>query len=204
VTTARPTRRRRAEEAVAAEPPVDPAEVGANELGVVPVLMYHQLREDGGSVYDMTEEEYRQELEWLFDNGYRPITTAQLARGEIDVPAGTKPVVLTYDDSTASQAQLTADGELDPATSLGILVEIAASATTTSSRAPRSTSSPARCSGAPPPASRCSRCCTATAWRSATTPTPTRTSQPVRTPRSRTSWPPTSRRHRTWCRTPRW
>lgn len=110
---------------VAAEPLPDPADVGANELGVVPVLMYHQLREDGGSVYDMTEEEYRQELEWLFDNGYRPITTSQLARGEIDVPAGTKPVVLTYDDSTASQAALTDGGELDPTTSLGILVEIA-------------------------------------------------------------------------------
>jgi hypothetical protein len=115
-----------AEEEVAAEPLPDPAEVGANELGVVPVLMYHQLREDGGSVYDMTEEQYRQELEWLFDNGYRPITTSQLARGEIDVPAGTKPVVLTYDDSTTSQATLADDGELDPATSLGILVEIAA------------------------------------------------------------------------------
>lgn len=113
------------EDAAPAGPPVDPAEVGANELGVVPVLMYHQLREDGGSVYDMTAEEFRSELTWLFDNGYRPITTAQLARGEIDVPAGTKPVVLTFDDSTASQAQLTPDGELDPETSLGILVEVA-------------------------------------------------------------------------------
>lgn len=114
------------EEEVAAEPLPDPAEVGANELGVVPVLMYHQLREDGGSVYDMTEAQYRRELEWLFDNGYRPITTSQLARGEIDVPAGARPVVLTYDDSTTSQATLTEDGELDPATSLGMLVEIAA------------------------------------------------------------------------------
>ncbi|MFO7961889.1 MAG: polysaccharide deacetylase family protein [Nitriliruptoraceae bacterium] len=114
------------DEEAAAEPLPDPAEVGANELGVVPVLMYHQLREEGGSVYDMTEAQYRQELEWLFDNGYRPITTSQLARGEIDTPPGTKPVVLTYDDSTSSQATLTDDGELDPATSLGILVEIAA------------------------------------------------------------------------------
>ncbi len=113
------------EDAAPAGPAVDPAEVGANELGVVPVLMYHQLREDGGSVYDMTPEQYRAELTWLFDNGYRPITTAQLARGEIDVPAGTKPVVLTFDDSTSSQARLTDDGDLDPDTSLGILVEIA-------------------------------------------------------------------------------
>jgi hypothetical protein len=113
------------EEAAAAAPDVDPAEVGADELGLVPVLMYHQLREDGGSEYDLTPEEYTAELEWLFDNGYRPITTTQLVRGEIDVPAGTIPVVLTYDDSTASQAQLTADGELEPDTALGILVEVA-------------------------------------------------------------------------------
>jgi len=107
-------------------PPVDPAEVGADELGVVPVLMYHQLREDGGSDYDMTPADYRANLEWLFDNGYRPITTSQFVRGDIDVPAGTSPVVLTYDDSTSSQARLTDDGELDPDTALGILVEIAA------------------------------------------------------------------------------
>jgi hypothetical protein len=113
------------EENEAAAPDVDPAEVGADELGLVPVLMYHQLREDGGSEYDLTPEEYTAELEWLFDNGFRPITTTQLVRGEIDVPAGTTPVVLTYDDSTVSQAQLTDDGELDPDTALGILVEVA-------------------------------------------------------------------------------
>jgi hypothetical protein len=106
-------------------PEVDPAEVGADELGLVPVLMYHQLREDGGGDYDLTPEEFRGELEWLFDNGYRPITTAQLVNGEIDVPAGTTPVVLTFDDSTASQARLTDAGELDPDTALGILVELA-------------------------------------------------------------------------------
>jgi hypothetical protein len=113
------------EETEAAAPDVDPAEVGADELGLVPVLMYHQLNEDGGSEYDLTPEEYTAELEWLFDNGYRPVTTTQLVRGEIDVPAGTTPVVLTYDDSTASQAQLTDDGELAPDTALGILVEVA-------------------------------------------------------------------------------
>jgi hypothetical protein len=109
----------------AAGPAVDPAEVGADELGLVPVLMYHQLREDGGGDYDLTPEEYTAELEWLFDNGYRPITTTQLVRGEIDVPAGTTPVVLTYYDSTRSQAGFTEDGAFDPDTALGILVEVA-------------------------------------------------------------------------------
>jgi hypothetical protein len=108
------------------EPEVDPADVGADELGRVPVLMYHQLSEDGGSEWDMSPEEFRSELEYLFDEGYVPITTRELARGEIDVPAGRTPVVLTFDDSTRSQARLTDDGEIDPESSIGILIEVAA------------------------------------------------------------------------------
>jgi hypothetical protein len=109
----------------AAAPAVDPAEVGADELGLVPVLMYHQLREDGGSEWDMSPEEFRAELVRLFDSGYVPIRTVDLARGEIDIPAGMSPVVLTFDDSTRSQAHLQ-DGELAADTSMGILVEVAA------------------------------------------------------------------------------
>jgi peptidoglycan/xylan/chitin deacetylase (PgdA/CDA1 family) len=105
-------------------PAIDPAEVGADELGLVPVLMYHRLREDG-TEYDNTPDEFREELIWLFDNGYRPIRTIDLVRGEIDVPAGTTPVVLTFDDSTREQAGLTPDGELEPETSMGILIEVA-------------------------------------------------------------------------------
>ncbi|MEU3778885.1 hypothetical protein AB0F11_37925 [Streptomyces sp. NPDC032472] len=43
----------------------NPAEVGANELGQVPVLMYHQLTEDPASVYDRTPADFRAELERL-------------------------------------------------------------------------------------------------------------------------------------------
>lgn len=109
----------------AAGPAVDPAEVGADELGLVPVLMYHQLREDGGSEWDMSPEEFRAELVRLFDSGYVPIRTVDLARGEIDIPAGTSPVVLTFDDSTRSQAWLE-DGELAPDSAMGILADVAA------------------------------------------------------------------------------
>lgn len=107
-------------------PAVDPAEVGADELGLVPVLMYHRLREDGGSDYDLTADEFRGELTWLFENGYSPVTTRDLVRGEFDVPAGRSPVVLTFDDSTSEQAQLTADGELTADSAMGILFEVAA------------------------------------------------------------------------------
>lgn len=98
-----------------------------NELGVIPVLMYHQLLPDGGGDYDLTPAEFRRELERLWREGYRPITASDLASGAIDVPRGTTPVVLTFDDATTSQAALTGSGKLDPATAAGILVEFATS-----------------------------------------------------------------------------
>lgn len=107
------------------EPEVDPAEVGANELGEVPVLMYHRILPDGGSRFDLTPEEFRSELQYLYDNDYRPIRTDQLVSGDIDVPAGTTPVVLTFDDSTREQFAYTEDGEIDPDTAVGILVDFA-------------------------------------------------------------------------------
>jgi hypothetical protein len=104
---------------------IDPAEVGADELGQVPVLMYHQLKEDGGSEWDMSPEEFRAELELLFDAGYVPIRAIDLARGQIDIPAGARPVVLTFDDSTRSQARLDDDGEIADDTKIGILIDVA-------------------------------------------------------------------------------
>lgn len=106
-------------------PAVDPAEVGANELGQVPVIMHHRIIEGGGGEYDRSPEEFRAELQRLYDGGYRPVRTVDLARGEVDVPAGTTPVVLTFDDSTREQFALDADGQVDPDTAIGILLDFA-------------------------------------------------------------------------------
>ncbi len=108
-----------------AAPAVDPADVGADELGRVPVLMYHRLLEGGGGDYDLTADQFRDELHWLFANGYSPIRTVDLVRGEIDVAAGRSPVVLTFDDSTREQAWLD-DGEIAAESSMGILIDVAA------------------------------------------------------------------------------
>ena len=108
------------------EGPVDSG-LEPNELGMVPVLMYHQVVPDGGSEYDLTPAEFRAELERLYEEHYRPITAADLVNGTIDVPKGTTPVVLTFDDSTASQAVLRDDGTIDPDTAVGIMLEFAES-----------------------------------------------------------------------------
>ncbi|WP_280265507.1 polysaccharide deacetylase family protein [Nocardia wallacei] len=109
-----------------AAPAPDPAAVGANELGAVPILMYHQLSPAPSGEYDQTPAEFREELERLYREGYRPVTAAKYIAGEIDIPAGTHPVVLTFDDSTASQVAFTPDGTPAPDTAVGILAEFAA------------------------------------------------------------------------------
>lgn len=105
--------------------PVDPASVGADELGAVPVLMYHQIVPEPASVYDRTPEDFRAELERLASEDYVPITARELTSRRIDIPAGKHPVVLTFDDSTVSQLSLTADGRPKPGTAAGILLDVA-------------------------------------------------------------------------------
>ncbi|HET8653624.1 MAG TPA: putative glycoside hydrolase [Gaiellaceae bacterium] len=113
-----------------AVPPPDSASakaaaVRANELGEVPVLMYHQIRADGGGDYDLTPAEFRAELERLWREDYRPVRAIDLVTGDLDVPAGKSPVVLTFDDSTKEQLALDADGEIKRDTAIGIMLDFA-------------------------------------------------------------------------------
>jgi hypothetical protein len=107
--------------------PEDPVRSGLepNELGVVPVLMYHQLLPDGGGAYDLTPSEFRAELQRLYEAHYRPVTASALATGRIILPRGATPVALTFDDSTKSQAALLPDGRIDPESAVGIMLEFA-------------------------------------------------------------------------------
>jgi hypothetical protein len=100
--------------------PPDPAKVKANELGTVPVMMYHRLTSKPGE-YDMTPAAFRAQVRRLLHSGYRPIDARDLARGRVDVPAGMTPVVLTFDDGSPGQFALRADGRLDPGCAAGIL-----------------------------------------------------------------------------------
>lgn len=125
VGTPRPTAAGSTAPAAGAPPAVDPASVSANELGAVPVLMYHQVVAAPKGVYDQTPAQFRAELELLYGAGFRTITTAQLIRHAIDLPAGTSPMVLTFDDSTVSQYAQLPDGSVDPRCAVGILLSVA-------------------------------------------------------------------------------
>ncbi|UVS79826.1 polysaccharide deacetylase family protein [Actinokineospora sp. UTMC 2448] len=106
-------------------PPPDPAEHAANELGDVPVLMYHRITDKPTTVYDRTPADFRAELLRLAKEKYVPVTTAEYAAGDIDIPAGTHPVVLTFDDGHPSQFALTPQGEPVPGTAVAIMLEVA-------------------------------------------------------------------------------
>jgi peptidoglycan/xylan/chitin deacetylase (PgdA/CDA1 family) len=114
------------EETPPAPVPVRPADVHANELGVIPVLMYHRLVADPTSVYDRTPDDFRAELERLAREGYVPVTTAELAAGRIDIPAGAHPVVLTFDDGDPSTITLGPDGAPAAGSAVRILLDVAA------------------------------------------------------------------------------
>lgn len=94
-----------------------------NELGRIPVLEYHLIGEREGR-WARSWQRFARDLELLHERGYRPITVRHLVRGEIDVPAGLSPVVITFDDASPGQFRYIedADGSLriDPTSAVGI------------------------------------------------------------------------------------
>jgi peptidoglycan/xylan/chitin deacetylase (PgdA/CDA1 family) len=99
--------------------------VGANELGLVPVIMYHRILREPVAGIDRTPDQLRAELERLARTGYVPVTAAEFAQGRIDIPAGTHPVVLTFDDGNPSHFALGSDGLPVRDTAVRIILEVA-------------------------------------------------------------------------------
>jgi hypothetical protein len=96
-----------------------------NELGVVPVLMHHQIRRDG-SPFDLTAGQFRAELIRLWSDGFYPVRASDLVTGRLNVPKGRSPVVLTFDDATNNQIEFKPDGRLDRNSAVGILEDFSA------------------------------------------------------------------------------
>lgn len=91
-----------------------------NEVGQVLVIMYHNLAEKPG-LYASTPDLFRGELERLYEEGYRTISMSELIDNRIDVPAGTTPVVLTFDDGHISNFYYEEDGSIGKDSVVGIM-----------------------------------------------------------------------------------
>lgn len=97
----------------------------ANEMGRVPILEYHLIA-DKDSRWGRSAEHFRHDLELLYARGYRPITVAQLVDKKIEIPAGTSPVVFTFDDASPGQfryIEKNGQVEIDPKSGVGIWLD---------------------------------------------------------------------------------
>jgi peptidoglycan/xylan/chitin deacetylase (PgdA/CDA1 family) len=97
--------------------------VKPNEMGMVMVLEYHRIA-DKESNYIRSVDNFKKDLESLYQKGFRLITFQDLMTGHIGVPAGTTPVVFSFDDSTLSQFNYITQGDtktLDPNCALGMM-----------------------------------------------------------------------------------
>ena len=94
-----------------------------NELGAIMIVEYHRIGNPEGR-WTRTPAGLRRDLELLWANGYRPISLNALVAGQIALPAGSSPIVLTFDDSSPGQFRyLERNGtlEIDPDCAVGIL-----------------------------------------------------------------------------------
>lgn len=94
-----------------------------NEAGKVMVLMYHNIG-DEEKTWTRTPENFRRDLETLYEQGYRPVSLNDYVKGSFDIPAGTTPFVMTFDDGNENNFRYleTENGlEIDPNCAVGIL-----------------------------------------------------------------------------------
>jgi peptidoglycan/xylan/chitin deacetylase (PgdA/CDA1 family) len=91
------------------------------------VLEYHLIGLEN-SRWTVTPERLRADLELLWSRGYRPVSLQELADRSFRLPAGTSPVVITFDDASPGQFRyLEQNGELatDPASAVGVWLDFA-------------------------------------------------------------------------------
>lgn len=106
---------------------VDPKELidlnlKPNEAGKVMILMYHNIGEEE-QTWTRTVDNFKKDLQTLYDKGYRPISLTDYVNGNIITEMGYTPVVLTFDDGNLNNFRYLEDGSLDPDCAVGILVE---------------------------------------------------------------------------------
>lgn len=98
-----------------------------NEAGQIMVVMYHGIDEKEAT-WVRTPENFRKDLEELYNKGYRPISLSDFVNNNINVEAGFTPVVITFDDGNLNNFNIIGEDEnkkpiIDPNCAVAILEE---------------------------------------------------------------------------------
>ena len=119
---------------------LDYNEYKINELGEVPVMMYHgiinkkssETGNTGGNVdkdgYNRTSEAFREDLEFYYRNNYRMIRLNDFVDSNVNTEVGKSPIILTFDDGNDNNIKILGKDDkgnlkIDPNSAVGILEE---------------------------------------------------------------------------------
>lgn len=100
-----------------------------NEAGEIPIVMFHNFieayEEKTEKEFTTTFAEFEALLETLYNDGYRLISMEDFIDCNISVPAGTKPMVFTFDDGSPGQFNLIEENgtlKVNPKSAAGIMM----------------------------------------------------------------------------------
>lgn len=112
-------------------PPLPPARLAAlhaDEMGRIPILMYHAINGPAfhGTRYDrnglnIAPETFRKQLAMMYAAHWYPVNMRDVLTSHMAVPAGKTPVVITFDDARGTQFRYLSNGTIDPNCAVGIL-----------------------------------------------------------------------------------
>lgn len=104
------------------------AQAKPNELGVIPILMYHVMTPEKPTTddgYSRSIADFKADLQKLYDLGYYVVPLRDIVHDQIRAPLGKHPVALTFDDGSAGQFRylIAADGAvtIDPNSAVGVM-----------------------------------------------------------------------------------
>ncbi|MBQ9267103.1 MAG: polysaccharide deacetylase family protein [Clostridia bacterium] len=97
-----------------------------NESGKIIIAMYHKFTSGTESdEWTRSFDNFYQDLEYLYEHGYRSVSLHDYLNNEMKVPVGCTPIVFTFDDGSKGQFHLieAEDGSLiaDPESAVGVM-----------------------------------------------------------------------------------
>lgn len=100
-----------------------PEPMESNTSGKVMIFTYHDVGEEEHR-YQRTPEGLKYDILNLYKKGYLPVSLKDYMNGEINIPSGYTPYVMTFDDGNRNKFNILENGEIDPDSSYAILKEL--------------------------------------------------------------------------------
>ncbi len=95
--------------------------IGANEMGLILVVVYNDVSAAATNASVRTPDQFRDDLALLNSEGFYPVNVSDLVTGDVDIPAGKSPVAITFDGSSPGHYRILDDGTMDPSCAVAIM-----------------------------------------------------------------------------------